>query len=262
FVWGFGLSMIILCLIRKIVPVRVSKEHETVGLNISEHGTSSNIMELSNSMRQIIEDTRIEGVEKLDSEIGTEIGDLTNYFNIMIDRLQEKEEIADKALEALQYISARDGLTRVFNKKYITDHLEEEVKRSRRYDSKLSIILYDIDFFKSVNDNYGHQIGDLVLARTADIIKKNLRETDAVGRYGGEEFLLVLPETDLRSAYELSERIRIILAGIQWEFDENRKITISGGVVENIGEDSARMIGRADHLLYVAKEKGRNRVEK
>jgi len=262
FVWGFGISIIIMKVIKQFVSARVSAEHEKIGLNIAEHGCSSNILELSNSMRKIIEDTKIDGIQKLESEIGTEIGDLTNYFNIMVDRLKKKEEIAEKALEALQYISARDGLTRVFNKKYITDYLEEEVKRSKRYNSKVSIILYDIDFFKSVNDNYGHQIGDLVLVKTAEIIRESLRETDIVGRYGGEEFLIILPETDLISSYDLADRIRKKLSGIQWDFDTERKITISGGVVENIGESSDKMIGRADSLLYVAKEKGRNRIEK
>lgn len=262
FVWGFGISMLLLMFIKRFVSVRVSTEHEKIGLNIAEHGSSSNIMELSNSMRKIIEDTKIDGIQKLESELGTEIGDLTNYFNIMVDRLKEKEEIAEKALEALQYISIRDGLTKVFNKKYITDYLEEEVKRSRRYKNKVSIILFDIDFFKSVNDNYGHQIGDYVLVKTAEIIRKNLRETDAVGRYGGEEFMIVLPETDLKSTYYLSNKIREKLSQIQWEFDTEKKITISGGVVENIGESFSKMIGRADQLLYVAKEKGRNRIEK
>ncbi len=262
FVWGFGLSFLILKLIKRYIPIRVSVEHEKIGLNIAEHGACSSISELSNSMRKIIEDTKIGGVQKLETEIGTEIGDLTNYFNVMIERLKEKEEIADKALESLRYISIRDGLTKVYNKKYITDYLDEEVKRSKRYNNKLSIILYDIDFFKSVNDCYGHQIGDLVLAKCAETIKNNLRETDVIGRYGGEEFLIVLPETDLQSAYELADRLRDEISRLSWEFDEKRKITFSGGVVENIGESSSKMIGRADELLYVAKDKGRNRIEK
>ncbi len=262
FVWGFGLSYLILKMIRKVIPVRVSVEHEKIGLNIAEHGFSSSVQELSNSMRRIISNTKIEGVEKLQAELGTEIGDLTNYFNVMIDRLKEKEEIADKALASLTFISTIDGLTNVFNRKYITDALDDQLKRCRRYNHKLSIIIYDIDFFKSVNDSYGHQIGDLVLIKCAELMKKNLRETDIVGRYGGEEFLVILPETDLKSAYQLADRLRRALSETEWEFDTTRKITISGGVVENIGENSSKMIGRADQLLYVAKDKGRNRIEK
>ena len=262
FVWGFGLSFLILKIINRFVPVRVSLEHEKIGLNIAEHGSWSSINELSNSMRKIISTTKIGGVQRLETEIGTEIGDLTNYFNVMIDRLKEKEETADKALASLRYMSTVDGLTKVYNRKYITDSLEEEVRRSHRYHSKVSVILFDIDFFKSVNDSYGHQIGDLVLVECAEMMKKNLRETDLVGRYGGEEFLVILPETDLKSAYDLAERLRGAVAQIAWEFDAARKITISGGVVENIGESSSKMIGRADELLYVAKDKGRNRIEK
>ena len=262
FIWGFGLSFLIMSLIKKIVPVRVSAEHEKIGLNISEHGTCSSILELSNSMRKVIEDTRIGSVRKLETEIGTEIGDLTNYFNVMIDKLKEKEETAEKALESLRFISITDGLTKVYNRKYITDAVEQELIRARRYNHSISIVLFDIDFFKSVNDCYGHQIGDLVLVKTAEIISENLRETDLIGRYGGEEFLLILPETDLKSAYELADRLRNQVSRISWEFDVQRKITISGGVVENLGESPLKMIGRADELLYVAKDKGRNRIEK
>ncbi len=262
FVWGFGLSFLIMSLIKKFVPVRVSAEHEKIGLNISEHGTCSSILELSNSMRKVIEDTRIGSARKLETEIGTEIGDLTNYFNVMIDKLKEKEETAEKALESLRFISITDGLTKIYNRKYITDAVDKELSRASRYDHSVSIVLFDIDFFKSVNDSYGHQIGDLVLVKTAEIIRENLRETDLIGRYGGEEFLIILPETDLKSAYELADRLRENVSQIAWEFDVQRKITISGGVVENLGESSLKMIGRADELLYVAKDKGRNRIEK
>ncbi len=262
FIWSFGLAYLILRLIKRFVPVRVSIEHEKIGLNIAEHGTSSSISELSDSMRKVISDARIVGVKKLETEIGTEIGDLTNYFNIMIDRLKEKEEIADRALESLKAISIRDGLTKIYNRKYITDYLEEEVKRSKRYSNSLSIIIFDIDFFKSINDSFGHQMGDIVLVRCAETLRNNLRETDVIGRYGGEEFLVVLPETDLQSAYELANRLRENLAQLKWEFDANRKVTVSGGVAENLDDDAAKLIGRADELLYVAKDKGRNRIEK
>ncbi len=262
FVWGFGFSFLILRLIKKFIPVRVSAEHEKTGLNIAEHGSCSSIIDLSNSMRSIIENTRVDGVQKIESEIGTEIGDVTNYFNVMVDRLKEKEDIADKALESLRYISIRDGLTKIYNKKYISEYLEEEVRRSRRYDNKLSIILFDIDFFKSVNDCYGHQIGDLVLVKTVETVKNGLRETDVIGRYGGEEFLVVLPETDMISTYEIADRLRESVSRIGWEFDTKRIITISGGVVENLGESAEAMTGRADELLYVAKNRGRNRIEK
>ena len=262
FIWGFGLSFLILKTIKKFVPVRVTAEHEKIGLNISEHGTCSSILELSNSMRRVIEDTKIGSVKKLETEIGTEIGDLTNYFNMMIDKLKEKEDIAERALESLKLISITDGLTKVYNRKYITDSVEKEITRSRRYNHSVSIILFDIDFFKSVNDSYGHQIGDLVLVKTAGTIRSNLRETDLLGRYGGEEFLIILPETDLSSAYELANRLRKEVSLIQWEFDVRRKITISGGVVENLGESPVKMVGRADELLYVAKDKGRDRIEK
>lgn len=263
FLWGFGASFLMLKIIQKFVPVRVSEQFEKIGLNVAEHGASSSILELSNSMRKVIENGKIGEFKKLEAEIGTEIGDLTNYFNTMVDELKEKEEVAEKALEALQYISITDGLTRVFNRKHIMDCLEKEVKRCQKNKSKISILLYDLDFFKRVNDNFGHQIGDHVLVRTAEIVKNELRgTTDIMGRYGGEEFLVILPETDLRSAYAIANRLRDRLYQTEWQFGDQTKVTISGGVAENMGEDFLETIGRADELLYCAKENGRNRIEK
>lgn len=262
FVWAFGISFIIMKLVDKISPMRVPRAYEEIGLNISEHGASSGLLELSNSVKKIIENRNFKNTEKISVEFGTEIGDLTSYFNTMITELKEKEEVAESALESLKNLAITDGLTQIFNRKHIMDSLEKEIARSTRYKKKLSILLFDIDFFKKVNDNYGHLSGDKVLKCIAKRIDEMLRKSDYIGRYGGEEFLVIFPETDLSKAYAVSNRIREEIENMLWDFNDGEKITISGGVVENYGEDSLKMINRADELLYYAKESGRNKIEK
>ncbi len=262
FVWAFGISFIIMKIINRISPMRVSREFEEIGLNVAEHGASSSILELSNSVKKIIESRNFKNADKIDVEYGTEIGDLTNYFNTMIVELKSKEEVAEEALVSLQHVAITDGLTQIYNRKHIIDTLKKELERSSRYKSKLSLLLFDIDFFKKVNDNYGHLAGDKVLIEISKCISKGLRASDCIGRYGGEEFLVIFPETGLAGAYVIADRIRKTVEELEWDFNDGKAITISGGVVENYGEDCSQMIHRADELLYCAKEHGRNKIEK
>jgi Amt family ammonium transporter len=262
FIWSFSIAYLLMKIINHISPMRVSRAHEEIGLNIAEHGANSSILELSNSVRRIIENRNFKSAEKIEVEFGTEIGDLTHYFNSMVDDLKEKEEAAEEALRSLQYMAVTDGLTQIFNRKSIMDTLEKEISRATRYEKHLSILLFDIDFFKKVNDEFGHVSGDRVLTKISKTTKSMLRESDIIGRYGGEEFLVVMPETELANAYILATRIRENIEKFSWDFSETYKITISGGVVENMGEDSIRMIKRADALLYYAKENGRNKIAK
>lgn len=154
-----------------------------------------------------------------------------------------------------------DGLTELYNHKHSYYKLEEEVSRAKRYGNKLSVIMFDVDRFKSINDIYGHQIGDKTLAAISQVIKNNLRDIDHAGRYGGEEFLAILPQTSLENAYLTAERIRSTIESTKFKGGKI-KITISGGVVEFQGEEPLTLIGRADEALYKAKQKGKNRIEK
>ncbi len=262
FVWAFGISFILMLIINKISPMRVSRAYEEIGLNIAEHGASSSILELSNSVRKIIESRNFKDTERIEVEYGTETGELTNYFNTMIEDLKIKEEAAEEALKSLHHMAVTDGLTQIFNRKSISETLTKEIARSIRYEKKLSILMFDIDFFKKVNDEYGHLAGDKTLVEISKAVTKILREADSVGRYGGEEFLAIFPETELANAYIISNRIRETVENLVWDFDVNYRITISGGVVENFGEDYTRMIQKADNLLYYAKENGRNMIMK
>ena len=262
FVWAFVISYFIMKVINRISPMRVSAAHEEIGLNIAEHGASSSLLELSNSVRKIIETRNFKSAEKIEVEYGTEIGELTNYFNSMIDDLRIKEEAAEEALNNLNQLAMTDGLTQILNRKHISEMLDKEISRSLRYEKAMSILLFDIDFFKRVNDKFGHTMGDEVLVTISKAVSEMIRESDYFGRYGGEEFLLIMPETELANAYILASRIREKIESLSWPFDESYKITISGGVVENFGEDMTRMINRADSLLYYAKDSGRNKIAK
>ncbi|MBS7528336.1 ammonium transporter [Fusibacter paucivorans] len=262
FFWSFGLSYVLMKIINHYVPMRVSLSHEEIGLNIAEHGASSSLLELSNSVRKIIENRNFKNADKIEVEYGTEIGELSNYFNSMVDDLREKEAAAEEALKSLHHMATTDGLTQILNRKSITETLDKEIARAQRYEHKLSILMFDIDFFKKVNDQFGHQIGDKVLIDISKNVSQTIRKSDYIGRYGGEEFLVIMPETELGNAYILASRIRENIERIKWDFGEDYCITISGGVVENYGEDINRMINRADSLLYYAKDSGRNKIAK
>jgi diguanylate cyclase (GGDEF)-like protein len=158
-----------------------------------------------------------------------------------------------------------DGLTSLYNHSYIYNHLLKELRKSVENGTTLSVIMADIDFFKKVNDTFGHQIGDKVIVKVAstinNIIEKNSIENSAVGRYGGEEYFVVLPNTTKEEAVSISNSIREKIENIDWNIDGLDKVTISLGVKECIGISVNEAIKDVDDLLYRAKQNGRNRVE-
>ena len=190
------------------------------------------------------------------NEIGTIAKDIEKLTeNGLYNKNVELQSINKK----LQVLSTTDQLTRLYNRHKLHEELEKEWRRAIRYSSPFSIVLFDIDWFKKVNDKYGHQTGDVVLKELAQLTLRQLRSSDTVGRWGGEEFLILCPEVKIDEAYELAEKLR---AGIkQHQFVTDLSITISAGVHElSAGEDIAEMIKRADEKLYKAKDLGRNRT--
>lgn len=160
----------------------------------------------------------------------------------------------------LQRLSITDALTGLYNRSKLDDILSREIARSVRHQSPFSVILADLDFFKAVNDNFGHMAGDQALMSFAGILLQHCRELDVPGRWGGEEFLIICPHTDLAGAKLLAERIR---AQVEvYDFAHGKQLTVSLGVASFIRDDDAKTIlKRADDALYRAKGKGRNRVE-
>lgn len=173
------------------------------------------------------------------------------------------QTMLNKTLEDLALANRIDGLTQVFNRKHWEECLASEFARARRYNHGLALIMLDLDHFKSLNDNHGHQCGDLVLIETAKVIKSALRVSDLFGRYGGEEFAIILPETDLIGALDVAERIRDDIAGNLLTFQGHQfAITASIGVavIEDTDSRYEDLISRADASLYKAKDSGRNTV--
>jgi diguanylate cyclase (GGDEF)-like protein/PAS domain S-box-containing protein len=170
-------------------------------------------------------------------------------------------EIADrkKAEEMLREMSEKDYLTMIFNRRKFFELLGLEIEKASRYDRPLSLIIFDIDHFKAVNDTYGHIAGDAVLKSTATTVESVLRKSDIFARYGGEEFVILSPETTIDGALAIAEKVRASVE--EHIFERGVRITLSAGVAEwSPGDTELSFIGRADRMLYSAKEAGRNRV--
>jgi diguanylate cyclase (GGDEF)-like protein len=169
----------------------------------------------------------------------------------------------NKALNELALSNRIDGLTQAFNRKHWEECLASEFSRANRYKQELALVMLDLDQFKLLNDTYGHQGGDKVLIETTEVINELLRMGDLFGRYGGEEFAVILPNTELTGAHDVAERIRKTIENNAIEYQgENINVTVSIGIAV-MNEYDARyedIISRADIALYKAKNSGRNQV--
>ena len=173
---------------------------------------------------------------------------------------RELEQKVEERTKKLRKMVITDELTNLFNRRRILELLEIELEKASRYKRDLALIMIDLDFFKRINDSFGHQFGDKVLRKISEIMKQNTRNLDLVGRYGGEEFLLILPETNLEKAALVAEKLRQKIKKSDIE-GLDFKLTASFGAVQYEGESSQQLIKRADDLLYKAKKEGRDRVE-
>ena len=207
-------------------------------------------------------------------EANEELGRLNlSYAQMVLELKQAKQNAEQLALElkmandSLRELAFRDGLTGLYNHRYFQEVLESELERAQRYAHPLSLLLIDIDFFKKVNDSYGHPAGDQVLQEVSNTIVKLVRRCDIVARYGGEEFAVILPETSLTGARVLAQRIRRGIQQMKITCGEQTiTVTISCGIActENNHERPVTrntLIEHSDQALYRAKKNGRNRVE-
>jgi len=179
---------------------------------------------------------------------------------MMRDAAQKNRELRN-ANETIQRLASTDALTGLANRRSLYEALEREVARAARMGEHSSVIMADLDHFKSINDDYGHTIGDLVLASAASVFSRQSRPYDLAARYGGEEFFLLVPGTSTENAIGIAQRIRTEIAEIKVPGCP-RQITVSLGVATWMpSEASEHLISRADQALYRAKNDGRNRVE-
>ncbi|MBV9342903.1 MAG: diguanylate cyclase [Acidobacteria bacterium] len=200
---------------------------------------------------------------RLDAGGRDELSELGGTLNNMLGAIQKAKAELLGAQESLRFHAEHDALTGVFNRRAIRDVLRKELARCRRERSTLGIILADVDHFKKINDQYGHAAGDAVLVTTVGRIAATLRSYDAVGRYGGEEFLIIAPGCDVELASRLAERIRTAVGGEPVDVgNESTAITLSLGVTLGTWEsDPEFLVELADTAMYHAKHQGRNRVE-
>ncbi|MBP5248025.1 MAG: diguanylate cyclase [Fibrobacter sp.] len=174
----------------------------------------------------------------------------------LVSFLEATTEDLNSTIDQLADLAEHDQLTGLFNRRKINEILEYEL-RKRRSDGDFSILMYDIDFFKKVNDEFGHQIGDQVLVHVSNLIRNSIRGCDVLGRWGGEEFICILPNTRIAGAKALAERMRHLVESI--EFPPLKKLTISLGITEVLASDSYEsLLVRMDNALYDAKKNGRN----
>jgi diguanylate cyclase (GGDEF)-like protein len=162
--------------------------------------------------------------------------------------------------EAIYLLATTDSLTGIANRREFTAILVREMDQTKRYGMPMALVMYDIDYFKRVNDTFGHDVGDQVLQTVTCLVKDNIRASDIVARWGGEEFMVLMPQTDLQDAGNTAEKLRLAIAG--HHFDQVNKLTVSFGVTAYEPQDDLNsLLKRVDDALYQAKERGRNRVE-
>jgi len=191
------------------------------------------------------------------------IEEVAAYANAFLQRQALQEELEEKN-RLLSEISITDDLMQIYNRRYLMKRLDEEIKRIKRYNYPLSALMIDLDYFKKINDTYGHTQGDKALRGLAELLQKNIRAMDILCRYGGEEIVILMPHTNFRGATLTGERIRSkVKANNFGSADMPLNITVSIGLITFDGEDKVSLdsvISYLDNLLYKAKNNGRDQV--
>lgn len=188
---------------------------------------------------------------------------LGHVIDTVLERKRLKDELQDSS-NKLKEMAIKDGLTNLYNHRYFCEMLEREFRRSRRYQHPLAVLMLDIDFFKSVNDTYGHKAGDQVISTVAQFLNSSVRTVDLVGRYGGDEFAVAMPETTAEQALTLANRVQKMIAAYEFKVPSGGiiHVTTSIGVAGLSHKYTTKddLISGADWALYEAKKKGRSRV--
>ena len=203
-------------------------------------------------------------IELLDKTSG-----LRHYFHVKADRFPNQPPLKiisftdvtelENERQYYQQLAIIDPLTQTYNRIQFNRSLIDEIHKSKRYHSIFALVMFDIDHFKKINDTYGHQLGDKILIELTDVIKENIREVDIFARFGGEEFIILAPETDLEGMRVVAEKLRKEIE--QFDFSHGEKLTCSFGVaMYKDGDQPDDLIKRVDDRLYLAKNKGRNQV--
>lgn len=221
--------------------ITIDRQHEElIEINAKLAATNQSLEKMNQHLEDLVQERTQELLEVQETLIKTN--------SLLMD---EKEQ--------LRLASITDSLTQLYNRGYVLKRLQEEIAANRRYGGEFCALLLDIDDFKHVNDTYGHLAGDEVLRGIARIFKSEFRETDIVGRYGGEEFLVILTNTGAENGMAVAERVNTHIGGQMFGTSEC-KVTMSGGLVSYSGESTDELLMKVDDLLYKAKNEGKNRI--
>ena len=231
----------------------ISRRHFMIEVN----DAGANIRDLGSSNGTYVNNNKIDGIQPLNR------GDMVKVGSIAMKYLP-KGDTERLTYDKLHEDANTDGLTKCWNKKYFNDSLEAEVKKSKVTGKPLTLIIFDLDHFKKLNDGYGHDAGDYVLREKSQIIRDTgIRNGDIFARYGGEEFCILLPNTNLKQGFEIAERLRKLIEKHEFIYDGKRlPVTTSIGIADyrqgvQTGTD---LFKRADSAVYKSKEGGRNQV--
>ena len=233
----------------------ISRRHARVG--IDQNG-QFRVVDLGSTNGTYVNGVRVDAVVLKDGD-KIQIGSNTVLRFSLQDRMDERYQ------RSIYESATRDGLTRIFNKKYFLDTLRKEFAYCLRHRVPLSVLMFDVDHFKKINDSFGHQAGDYVLARIAQRINETIRTEDVFARYGGEEFAILLRESTEEQGYICAERCRRAIDSADFVFANTpMRVTISLGIASLLDSDYTNpedLIAAADRYLYRAKKAGRNKVE-
>ena len=205
------------------------------------------------------------------AKIGEQVlrdGDKVQIGATTVLKFQYQDALEESFQRKLFDSAVKDGLTQIYNKKYFLDRIETDFAYAKRHKAMLTLMIFDIDHFKKINDTHGHPAGDYVLRELANLVKRTVRNEDVFARFGGEEFVVLMRDVDDAKALVLAERLRRVVEGNRFEFEGTHvPVTISIGIGTMAAnqnppvQDSADLVNRADQYLYKAKRGGRNRVE-
>jgi len=254
FVFAFGTGMLFFLLLKAFRGLRVSKRHEVMGLNVSEHNARLPWVETIESIIKIMKTGNTSA--RIYEERDTEVGVVARFFNYLLEMLHQKQIALYRANSELQTQAVTDTLTGIFNRRGVL----ERFGGRNPYTSGYSIIMFDIDHFKNINDTYGHDVGDRVLKALASLIAQQVRHDDLVGRWGGEEFIVMVRGVDLASVEELAEKLRERVATHSFEGIGRLSCSFGLSSPKDAKCDFNRLFKQADEALYQAKKLGRNRV--
>ena len=254
FITAVILGGILFYLLYKFNLLRVSKRHEVMGLNVSEHNAKLPWVDTIESIVKIMKTGNIQ--KKIYEERGTEVGLVAKFFNYLLNILRKEQIKLKKLNTSLKRSSQIDPLTQVLNRRGFMDNIQGQ----NPFESAISLIVIDIDKFKSINDTYGHNVGDSVLKELSQVVKEKISEDDILVRWGGEEFIVTVFTKDINITQNIAERLREAIENFKFTTVNNVTASFGVSLAKNKEETFEEIFEKADKALYQAKQMGRNRV--